>query len=79
MEEVVQKLEERIIDLLSRMDDGDEKALEELKTLKKAVNNLNEFMSFVDDDDTMDTVKKKMYLLEKKFDEFLMDLNKVVG
>ncbi len=79
MEEVVQKLEERIIDLLSRMDDGDEKALEELKSLKRAVNNLNEFMSFVDDDDTMDTVKKKMDLLEKKFDEFLMDLNKVVG
>ena len=79
MEEVVQKLEERIIDLLSRMDEGEEKALEELKSLKKAVNNLNEFMSFVDDDDTMDTVKRKMDLLEKKFDEFLMDLNKVVG
>ena len=79
MDETLQKLEERIIDLLSRMDEGDEKALEELKELKKAVRNINEFMSFIDESDTLQTIGMKMDLLEKKFDEFLMDLNKVVG
>ena len=79
MEEAVQKLEERIIELLSEMDEGSEKALEELKSLKKAVNNLNEFMSFIDESDTLETIRGKMEILEKKFDEFLMDLNKVVG
>ncbi len=79
MDEIIQKFEEKILDLISRMDEGDENALEELKEMKKAVNNLGEFMSFIDDNDTLETINSKLDLLEKKFDEFLMELNHVVG
>ncbi len=79
MDELIQKLEEKVIDLVERMDAGEEKALEELKSLKKAIDNLDGFMSFLDENDTLESIGKKMDFLEKRFDEFLMELNKVVG
>ena len=79
MDEIIEKLEEKIIDLLSRIDEEDEGALEELKRLKKAVDNLGEFTSFIDESDTIESIGKKMKLIEKKFDEFMLELNRVVG
>ncbi len=79
MDDIIQKVEEKIIELLDKIDEGNKEALEELKKLKKAVHNLDEFMSFVQDGDTIESIENKMNVIEKKFDEFLMELNKVVG
>ncbi len=79
MEELFDSIEETLLDLLARVDDGDEKALEELKKFKKYMIDLAEVLSIIGDDDTVEDFKKKLDILSKKFDEFLMDIVHVVG
>lgn len=79
MEEAIEKIEDYLLDLVSRIDSGDESALSEVKAVKKAVADLNEILSFVDEKDSIDSLRKKMDEMEKKFDEFMMELVKVVG
>jgi len=79
MEELFDSIEETLLDLLARVDDGDEKALEELKKFKKYMIDLADVLSIIGDDDTVEDFKKKLDILSKKFDEFLMDIVHVVG
>jgi hypothetical protein len=79
LEELFDSIEENLLDLLARVDDGDEKALEELKKFKRYIVDLGDVLSIIKDDDTIDDFKKKLDSLSKKFDEFLMDIVHVVG
>ncbi len=79
IEKLFDDIEETLMDLLARVDEGDSKALEELKKAKIYFEDLAEILSVVDDDDTVDSIKKKFDELSKKFDKFLMDIVKVVG
>lgn len=72
-------VEEQILDLLARIDDGDEKALEELKKVKRYFEELNDLLSIISEEDTIETVSKKFDKLSEKFDEFLEEIMKVVG
>ncbi len=71
--------EETLMDLLARIDDGDEDALEELKKFKRYVEDLADMLGVLDDDETMESIKKKFEELDKKFNQFLMEIVKVVG
>ncbi len=77
--EIYDEIEEKIMDLLARIDDGDEKALEELKKMKRYFEEIADFMSVIEDNDTIESVKNKFERLSKKFDQFLMSVVKVVG
>ncbi len=79
MADIYDAIEEKIMDILARIDDGDERALEELKKMKKYFEEIADFMSVIEDGDTIESVKKKFDKLSEKFDEFLMDVVKVVG
>ena len=79
LEETFDQIEETLMDILARIDDGDAEALEELKKAKKYMGELSDMLSIVDDDDDIESVKKKFDELSKKFDEFLMAVVKVVG
>ncbi len=79
LNDLFDNLEEAIIDLLARVDEGDEEALEELKKVKIYLTDLAEVLSVIDDEDTIQDFQKKMDKLSKKFDEFLMDVIKVTG
>ncbi len=79
MEEAIEKIEDYLLDLVSRIDSGDESALKEIKAVKRAVADLNDILSFVDENDSIESLRKKMDEMEKKFDEFMMELAKVVG
>ena len=72
-------VEEYLIELLARVDDGDENALNELKKAKKYFQELTEMLSILKDDDTLEDVNRKFDKLSKKFDKFLMEIVKVVG
>jgi len=79
MTDIIEEMEEYFLDILARIDDGDEKALEELKIMKKSVAKLDEMLALIDDNDTLETIEKKFKALEDKFDELLMAMQKVVG
>ena len=79
MSDLYDDIEEKITDLLARTDEGDEKALEELKKMKKYIVEMADFLSVINDNDTIDDVKNKFDKLSEKFDEFLMTVMKVVG
>ncbi len=79
MSDIIEEMEEYFLDILARIDDGDEKALEELKIMKKSVAKLGEMLELIDDDDTLETIEKKFQALEDKFDDLLMAMHKVVG
>ncbi|MCD6275187.1 hypothetical protein B6U71_03665 [Euryarchaeota archaeon ex4484_178] len=79
LEELADTVEEYLMDLLARVDDGDEEALEELKKAKIYFEDLVDAFSLLKDDDTIDSIKEKFDELSKKFDKFLMDIVKVVG
>nr|AAZ32453.1 hypothetical protein [uncultured euryarchaeote Alv-FOS1] len=72
-------MEDMLLDLLARIDDGDAEALDELKRLKKYISELNDMLSVVDDEDDIHTIKTKFDALSDKFEEFLMAVVKVVG
>ncbi len=65
--------------MLARIDDGDENALEELKKVKRYFEELNDLLSIISEEDTIETVSKKFDKLSEKFDEFLEEIVKVVG
>ncbi len=79
IEDLFDTIEEELMDILARIDDGDERALKELKKAKKYFKELADMLSAVDDDETIESMKKKFDALSKKFDEFLMTVVKVVG
>ncbi len=79
VEDLFDSVEEQILDLLARIDDGDEKALEELKKVKRYFEELNDLLSIISEEDTIETVSKKFDKLSEKFDEFLEEIVKVVG
>ncbi len=79
MEDLFDSIEETLLDLLARVDDGDEKALDELKKFKRYIVDLADVLSIIEDKDTVDDFKKKLDVLSKKFDDFLMDIVHVVG
>ncbi len=78
-EEIFDTVEEVLLDLLARIDDGDAEALEELKRVKKYIAELNDMLSVVDENDDMNSIKEKFDALSEKFEEFLMAVVKVVG
>ena len=79
MSDIYDAIEEKIMDLLARIDDGDAAALNELKNMKKYIEEMADFLAVIDDRDTIDTIKNKFDKLSEKFDEFLMSVVKVVG
>lgn len=79
MSDIIEEMEEYFLDILARIDDGDEKALEELKIMKKSVAKLIEMLDLVDENDTLETIEKKFQALEDRFDDLLMAMHKVVG
>ncbi len=79
LEDMFDGIEETIMDILARIDDGDEGALEELKKVKRYIAELNDMLSVVDEGDDIESIKSKFDELSKKFDEFLMAVVKVVG
>jgi len=79
VEELFDTIEEALLDILARIDDGDEKALEDLKKIKVYIKDLNDVLSIIDDKDTIKDFEKKLDVLSKKFDEFLMDIVRVTG
>jgi len=79
VEELFDTIEEALLDILARIDDGDEKALEDLKKIKVYIKDLNGVLSIIDDKDTIKDFEKKLDALSKKFDEFLMDIVRVTG
>ncbi len=79
LEDMFDGIEETLMDILARIDDGDESALVELKKVKKYITELNDMLSVVEEGDTIDSIQKKFDDLSKKFDEFLMAVVKVVG
>ncbi len=79
MSDIIEEMEEYFLDILARIDDGDQKALEELKIMKKSVAKLGEMLELVDENDTLESIEKKFKALEDKFDELLMAMHKVVG
>ncbi len=79
VEDLFDSVEEQILDLLARIDDGDENALEELKKVKRYFEELNDLLSIISEADTIETVSKKFDKLSEKFDEFLEEIVKVVG
>ncbi len=79
VEELFDTIEEVLLDILARIDDGDEKALQDLKKIKVYVRDLNDVLSIIEDKDTIKDFEKKLDMLSKKFDEFLMDIVRVTG
>ncbi len=79
IEEMFDSIEETLLDILARIDDGDEEALNDLKKVKKYIGEMADMLSVVDDNDDMESIKKKFDELSNKFDEFLMAVVKVVG
>jgi len=79
VEELFDTIEEALLDILARIDDGDEKALEDLKKIKVYMRDLNDVLSIIDEKDTIKDFEKKLDMLSKKFDEFLMDIVRVTG
>ena len=79
MSDIIEEMEEYFLDILARIDDGDEKALEELKIMKRSVAKLGEMLELVDENDTLESIEGKFKVLEDKFDELLMAMHKVVG
>ncbi len=78
-DEMFDATEELLLDILARIDDGEEEALDDLKRLKRYVAELNDLMSVISEDDDMESIKKKFEELSEKFEEFLMAVVKVVG
>ncbi|OYT58065.1 hypothetical protein B6U71_05090 [Euryarchaeota archaeon ex4484_178] len=79
LENLFDSIEESLLDLLARVDEGDEEALEELKKFRRYIVDLAEVLSIIEDEDKVEDFKKKLDILSKKFDEFLMDIVHVVG
>ncbi len=79
VEELFDTIEEALLDILARIDDGDENALQDLKKIKVYIKDLNDVLSIIDDKDTIKDFEKKLDVLSKKFDEFLMDIVRVTG
>ncbi len=79
MHEILEQLEEYFLELIARIDEGDEKALEELKSMKKYISEINAVLELIEDDETIESMEEKMKLLEKRFDMLMMELSKVVG
>lgn len=79
VEELFDTIEEALLDILARIDDGDENALEDLKKIKVYIKDLNDVLSIIEDKDTIKDFEKKLDILSKKFDEFLMDIVRVTG
>ena len=79
VEELFDTIEEALLDILARIDDGDENALQDLKKIKVYIKDLNDVLSIIDDKDTIKDFEKKLDILSKKFDEFLMDIVHVTG
>jgi len=79
MSDIIEEMEEYFLDILARIDDGDEKALEELKIMKKSVAKLSEMLDLIEESDTLETIEKKFQALEDRFDGLLMAMHKVVG
>lgn len=79
MHEVMEKAEEYFLNLIARIDEGDEKALHELKSMKRYMAELNSVLELIDDADTIETIRGKFDTLEKRFDALIMELNRVVG
>ncbi len=79
IEDMFDSIEETLLDILARIDDGDEEALNDLKKVKKYIGEMNDMLSVVDENDDMESIKKKFDELSNKFDEFLMAVVKVVG
>ncbi len=78
-EDVFNQVEETLLDILARIDDGDEEAVKELIKIKKYISELNDMLSVVDESDNLESIKAKFDEMSKKFDEFLMAVVKVVG
>ena len=78
-DELFDTVEEYLLDLLARIDDGDESALEDLKKVKVYLTDLADVLSVIDEKDTIEDFQKKLDALSKKFDEFLMDIVRVTG
>lgn len=79
MHEVIEKAEDYLLELIARIDDGDENALQELKNMKRYLAELNSVLDLIDEKDTMEDIREKLNLIEKRFEGLLMDLNLVVG
>ncbi len=79
VEDLFDTIEESLLDILARIDDGDEKALEDLKKIKVYVRDLSDVLSIIDDKDTIKDFERKLDILSKKFDDFLMDIVRVTG
>ncbi len=79
VEELFDTIEEALLDILARIDDGNENALQDLKKIKVYIKDLNDVLSIIDDKDTIKDFEKKLDILSKKFDEFLMDIVHVTG
>ncbi len=79
VEDLFDTIEESLLDILARIDDGDESALEDLKKIKVYVNDLADVLSIIKEEDSIEDFKKKLDVLSKKFDEFLMDIIRVTG
>ncbi len=79
VEDLFDTIEESLLDILARIDDGDESALEDLKKIKVYVSDLADVLSIIKEEDSIENFKKKLDVLSKKFDEFLMDIIRVTG
>ncbi len=79
MHETLEKLEEYFLDLLARIDEGDEKALDELKAMKSYIAEIHSVLELIDESESLESIEKKMKLLEERFDMLMLELSKVVG
>ncbi len=79
MHEVIEKAEEYFLELVSRIEEGDEEALGELKELKRYMADINSILDMIEENDTIETIKAKFDSLEERFDRLMMEIHRVVG
>lgn len=79
MEEIAEIIEEKLMEIFEGIEKGSEEALEKLKKLKNYLEDLCEFLSFVDDEDTIESLKKKFEEMDKNFERVLLENVRAVG
>ncbi len=79
MEEIAEIIEEKLMEIFEGIEKGSEESLEKLKKLKNYLEDLCEFLSFVDDEDTIESLKKKFEEMDKNFERVLLENVRAVG
>ena len=79
MEEVVEMIEEKIAEIFEGIENGKKESLEKLKRLKEYLQDICEFLSFVEDGDTIESIKKKLESLGENYEKLLLENFRAVG